>query len=221
MSIAMYGNEEIFPTDTRTESGLVYGLSLEYYLPTKRNFIDKMFVLTGIPFFLMTLLGLVLYIFFCFTHKNVAFLKRFRGCALVSSPLRVKSRTLDNTLTYEPKSYNHQTIEKYSEAFEIVRYKLSDEGRKDPKKQNNITISFQVDHNGTDRKLVSQSDIRQQPLYFDTEVGDKIRETPPIQEEDDEEDEIEKLDNLDDELQEISEVNDIEDIKDLEEVIKL
>ncbi|CAI2376387.1 unnamed protein product [Moneuplotes crassus] len=183
MSIAMYGNEEIFPTETKTESGLVFGLTLDYYIPESRNFIDKIFALTGIPFLCIIIFGMCIYIFLCLAHKDKAVLKQFKHFALMWHPLRVESRTLDNTLVYSSKSYDPKESEKYSESLEKIDKKFNREESKQPRVRNDVSVSFNNDPNGTGRKLTSQVDANLNPLYYDAEMPDPAKEVSPIQEE--------------------------------------
>ena len=134
MSILIFGNEEIFPKDTEVKNGVIGGLILEYFDPKGRNYIDKIFLITGIPFLLLLIFFIIMYnILLWLGHKENAFFNPFKRIALKIGTLKLNYLNISNTILFKPKTYDPLKTEKYSGSLSIVKI-FCGEGNEDEEK---------------------------------------------------------------------------------------
>ena len=121
MAISIFGNEEIFPKDTKVENGNVAGLPLDYYVPKDRSYFEKLFLITGIPYLLIVITFIFIYSFLFFANNDCRCFRPFRRFMLRMRSLQIDSLSFSNTIFYQPEKYDPGRRKIYRKCLPIVR----------------------------------------------------------------------------------------------------
>lgn len=180
MTISMYGNEEIFPTDTETKTGTVRALELEYYAPKSRTYFDKLILITGIPFFLLMLIFIGIFIFLLFAHKDKGIFRPFKRFMIRLGPINFRALSIENTYFYSPDSYDPESRKEYKGLIEIIKTNLGQHTVQEEKPHTNSQYS---EADGTERRLNSKEmnpiEASNHPIYYNGRVSNVDGDAPP------------------------------------------
>jgi hypothetical protein len=129
-TVNVLGSSDIFPTDYDQEIGIKEGTVVVFSSPQTRNYGERFICLTGIPYIVILILGLSVYIVLSLAHLNNKFCKLFRPFALYPVAFQIKYDVLTmvkKNKLYKPDTYKFNDHSKYKEVIEIINMKLQNE----------------------------------------------------------------------------------------------
>ena len=172
-TIWVYGSEDIFPTSTTKVKGVYEGSERDWFKPNSRTYFDKIVLSTGIPYLILFILTILLYVFLNFAHTKCVIFRPFKLLALNELNLIPSNLTHEGVMLLNPDGYDPKSMPKYAEPLQALEKKLHNthpdlehQDQADVYKINEIIHSRFDDQDHTERRMNIQGKCIQVLMYL-------------------------------------------------------